>query len=320
MTLTALTKNGKLFNPSASIFAGRDELKVITQVRLAQNKGLFCPHCFAQTGEYYPVKFRNTQTRAKHFYHLADVEHARECQNYSTESDKHMAAVMIIGDTLSATSPTDIEVDNLWMESDGVTRRKPDVWIRRGDRIEVHEIQVSPISLEDLQQRSSDLKQHGASSVSWYLYGGNYNRSNRLWAKRNRVQVYHLWFEDSDIRRPTWRLDDGVGLQDEPRSSDRDRCHLKDTASSNAAKAQLVTRENLTARFQKQQQVAQSVVQGDITHIRKPGWFGVIYERPWNSTDMIDVQWIQAPEGKDLPLSPSRYPIADIRRNGEVLQ
>lgn len=300
MTLTAVTKNGTLINPSIMISTGRDELEVVFEVRNL-NDNLFCPHCLRRTGEYFPVKFRNAQSRAKHFYHLRQFDQAQECQHFSTESEKHIAAITAIADSLAATEPDEIRIDTFTMASEGVTRRKPDIWVRRGQAIEVYEVQVSPISLEDFQQRVQDARKHGAIGVTWYLYGGNFNNlSIRLWAKQNRVTIYHLWFEDGDASIPRWKVDDGVGLERSQKASASDNCS---TQSSDRHSAPETTAKP----------------KGNITHIRKPGWVGVIWEKPWGGEKILDVQWVEAPEGKTVPLFPSRYPIADLLCNGEPI-
>lgn len=295
MTLTAVTKTGDLFNPSAMIYHGRDELEVVSTVQRLASAGLFCPHCLKQTGEYRQVRFRNAQVRAKHFYHLGDSDHASECANYSNEGEKHLAAVAAVGDWLDAKEKR----FNSAMATDGVTVRRPDIWVQRGNVVEVHEIQISPISPEELQQRTQDLRAHGTSSVTWYLYGGVYNPANRQALRNVGAVIYHLWFEDG-ITFPRWKLDSGdIPKAVQRKSSVSDGCS---TQKHSGAKSIEATRSVNV-----------------VTHSRKPGWEGVIHEHPWGLPDMIDIQWVKAPKDSALPIQPSRYPLRDLLLDGAAI-
>lgn len=53
------------------------------------------------------------------------------------------------------------------------------------------------------------------------------------------------------------------------------------------------------------------------THIRKPGWVGIIYERPWGLPDHLDIMWVSSPNDvhkhRRTAGYPDRYPIRDLR-------
>ena len=302
MTLTAITKQGRLINPSVLIANGHAEAIVLVGVKNAEAAGVFCPHCLKRTGVYHPVKFRNAQVRAKHFYHPANLESAAECSTHSSESEKHLAAKVAINDWIAQSNPDEQDLDCHWMISDGAANRKPDVWVRRGALVEAHEIQISPISADDLRQRTLDLKHHGATSVHWYLYGGVFCPTNRQTLRSLGAKVFHLWFENGDAAFPKWKLDTGEGLNAIPRGA---------SASDNCA-----TRPKASAR--PEQPSARTI--NVITHKRKPGWEGVIYDWPWNLPDMLDVQWVKVPSDSRIPITPARYPLRDLLLDNSDIQ
>lgn len=318
MTLSAVTKDGEIINPSVLLALGRPEQAVMTSVRMAINTGIFCPHCLRETGKYHPVKFRNAQVRVKHFYHPANLDKASECSHYSNESEKHLAAKVAINDWIAQSKPDEQHLDCHWMKSDGVANRKPDeqhldchwmksdgvanrkpdVWVRRGNVIEAHEIQISQISDSELKQRTLDLRQHGASVVHWYLYKSVFTKPNRQILHGLGAKVFSLWFEDGDVAFPRWQVDTGEGLESKPRGSNSaDSCVVKHRARPVESRSINV-----------------------VTHNRKPGWEGVIYDWPWNLPDMIDIQWIKVPEDYTVPSHPSRYPLRDVLLDGAEIQ
>lgn len=207
MSIAALDNDLKLLVPSLMLEAGISRAEVLTAVQRRQKSGLFCPHCYQKTGKRFEVRYRNSESRRVHFYHSNLDGH--ECEHYSTESEKHLSAKAKIRDRLLLDeSVAEVHLE-FFLEMEGQAgwkTRKPDVLVIRpnGTR-EAHEVQISPISPEDLESRTCDLKQV-CDRIVWYLHGKAYNETNRLKCSNLNADCYHLWFEDSDAERPMWKL------------------------------------------------------------------------------------------------------------------
>lgn len=227
MTLSAITADFELFNPSALINSGKDRTRIVLDMRNRQKNGLYCPHCYRSSGDLIPVNFRNTETKRPHFFHLHVVEDGKECTNYSGEGEKHDAAKTFLEQFLQKQGAFEVLVDKIYVVADDGRKRKPDLLVtyELGQR-EGHEIQISPINSTQLEERTNDIRDAGVQRVVWYLYGKNFNKENRAWCCRNNVPCYHLKFDYANI--PTWTLDDAPKEAIAPPSSNSSSANAKD--------------------------------------------------------------------------------------------
>ena len=333
MTLSAITKNLLLFSPAVLLDRGRDRGAIAVQMRQLQSKGLFCPHCYRKSGEFVPIRFRNATDRKPHFFHLQALEGGTECRNFSGESEKHLAAKTAIAERLKAEQGLlNMEIDTRYLSAPDLVWRKPDILVTyQNGAIESHEVQISPIPSDAILERTADQKAHGVAQVVWYLYGGNFNRENRIACQKNAIPCYHLWFEERDDSRPRWRLGERVEFEPKPRSqsAERDTCsHV--SAEVEAVPKQAVARPTVAQALSRRAQVAwwlaqvaialsveelRSVVGSfAVAHCRKPGWVGGVYEHPFGLKGVCcDVVWLFAPD-RVMPLAvyPSRYDCRDL--------
>ena len=333
MTLTAIDRDLKIYNPAAEISANPESSQgVIEATIIAQREiGLFCPHCYQWglekdgTEQWAIVRFRKgvenadgLLSRRPHFFHPSapDKESDGKCIHWKAESDHHSSAKKYIAALAERLSGVEtVDVDTLWLETEDGRKRKPDVLVtyQNGKR-SAHEIQVSPITLDLLMQRSQDIKDAGVDSITWHLYGKNFNRELRSYLWNNGFKCFHLWFEDGE--RP--QIKEANESPDKPlkeRSSGRDTCS-RESVNYSQPKVASDTTAIAVAKPKSARTTAKEKT-FPVRHQRKPGWEGEIYESPWNLPDHLDVIWRRSPldeEGKrfPLPVDPIRYPIKDL--------
>jgi hypothetical protein len=224
MSLTAITAKMALFNPSVLIDRGIPRPSVVQSMRELQRDELYCPHCYREAGELIRVRFRNSEDRRPHFFHTDNLESGVECKNRKGESEKHNAAKVAIAESLKVHGLTNMSLDQRFLTSPEVTKRKPDVWVTYPNgATEAHEIQISAITSDVLAQRTHDLKQHGVASVHWYLHGKAYSRENRQWCHANSIPVFRLWFDGHDSC-PRWTPDKPPNRDTVHLDKPKDRC------------------------------------------------------------------------------------------------
>ena len=280
MSITALKetiRGFRLVNPSQDIATGGDRDVIVQKMRAAQDiqGGFYCPHCFEKIGEKKSVRFRNNTDKRVCFYHAGENA---ECPNWSGESDDHKRAkYAIAADLESKGCGAEIKIDSITLKDDE-KRRKPDVLATYPNgALEAHEIQLSPISIEVWQKRTDDLKLLGCASTRWY-FGSKISAGLILEASRSSTDCYRLKIDDLSV---TWDLIQRPKEKAEkppesiPYKSDKPLYH----------------------------------------HIRKPGWVGEFYARPWGLEHlMVDLIWIASPNGEHLERrrKPERYPLRDL--------
>jgi len=65
-------------------------------------------------------------------------------------------------------------------------RRRADVYVRLPDGgVEVHEMQLAPITPDELKERTNDYFSAGVNDVHWWLGGNADNDRNRQWCRDN---------------------------------------------------------------------------------------------------------------------------------------
>ncbi|MCU0553111.1 MAG: hypothetical protein MUC48_27595, partial [Leptolyngbya sp. Prado105] len=232
MTLTAINSKLELFNPSALIEQGDDPADVAFSSRESMKDGLFCPHCYQRLGKLHEVRYRHTSSRRVHFYHPKYEAESRDCKNHSGESEKHLSAKAAIARRLEIDGLTNIKIEaRIELLDPALTFRKPDILLTYPNGVmEAHEIQISPITSDELARRTQGLKQHGCGSVVWYLAGKNYSEENRRWCHANNVKYFRLWFEDSDPAMARWEAGKPPqSAQQRKSGSSTDQCSTKPT-------------------------------------------------------------------------------------------
>jgi len=198
----------ELICPSARIESGEDLTTVVDSIRKSQFADqVFCPHCYESLNKLYPVRFRNNTTRRVCFYHPKYESNSQECRNWQGESEKHHSAKDAIKRYFEIHGVADLSVREEFRlkDSDAPTRQPDLMLIYPNGTMKAIEVQISYINSLQLMERTSDIRNHGVSTVSWYLHGKNYNEENRKWCSANNVGCFHLWFENSDNAKPKWK-------------------------------------------------------------------------------------------------------------------
>jgi len=236
MTLSAMISNNggyDLICPSARIESGEDFTVVVDLIRNAQVANqVFCPHCYETLGKLYPVRFRNNTTKRVCFFHPKYEKRSQECINYGGESEKHYSSKDAIKRHFEIHGVAGLSVvQELGLRSPDTRNRQPDLKVTYPNgATEAIEVQISYINSLQLMERTSDIRKHGVSTVSWYLYGKNYNEENRKWCAANNVKCFHLWFEDSDDAKPKWKeAEPYTELRIKTDSAASDRCPSADS-------------------------------------------------------------------------------------------
>jgi hypothetical protein len=208
MSLTALTRELNPLNPSLLMANGKPRLSVSKQCKAAQdNGGLYCYHCYRRTQQFLPVRFRNAETKRAHFYHPRLEGAQKECENFSGESEKHLFAKTAIEARLRIQGLTDVSFEvKLIVDFSLGRHRQPDLLVTYPNgALEAHEVQISPLTLAQLQERTADLKRR-CGGVVWYLHGEAYSVANREWLDQNGIKSYRLFFVNNDAAEPKWVL------------------------------------------------------------------------------------------------------------------
>lgn len=207
MTLTALTGEGNLYNPSIFLELTGDRSAVIDIARSVQKRiGFFCPHCYAATKEMLPIRIRNTESRRIHFFHERSPEGSdHRCANYKNMSERHLNAQAAIQQHYTTNFPTcTIKLEAILRSNPALAFSRPDVLILYPNGVqEVHEVQLSAITGERIVERTQKLKANGAGNVIWYLGEKAYNAETVNTCLSNAIAVNKITFTDDDM--PSWK-------------------------------------------------------------------------------------------------------------------
>lgn len=216
MTLHAITEDGRIISPYRMI--GDSPVHEIYQdIRKEQlSSKFFCYECYAKQGALEVVRFRGTNHEKvrPHFAHSSDDA----CPNKATgvESERHIAAKTVIGHHLEIDGFT-VEPEK-FLGTDASRHRRPDVVAHRSVdgvvEIQAHEIQLSPITCDELDERTENILAHfeamypdGIATVHWYLGRKNQNPEHLSWAKSTfQTKNYGISFGPRDglDHYPTW--------------------------------------------------------------------------------------------------------------------
>jgi hypothetical protein len=206
MSLTALTSSDGLYNPSLILEITKDRDTVVRNTRMMQKAyGFSCPHCFALTGERLPVHIRNTPDRRIHFVHEKSLEGGQRCVNHRNMSERHLNAQSAIQQYYTTKFPTcTIKLEVRLQSHPKLAFNRPDVLILYPNGVqEVHEVQLSPMTGEELLERTTSLKANGAGNVIWYLGDKGYSTETVNSCLKNAIAVNKLSFTDDDM--PSWK-------------------------------------------------------------------------------------------------------------------
>lgn len=205
MSLTALTPSNALYNPSLILELTKDRETVVRNTRIMQKTyGFVCPHCFAWTGERLPVRVRNSEDRRIHFVHEKSVGDGRKCANYRNMSERHLNAQAAIQQYYTTRFPTcTIKLEAILRSHPKLAFNRPDVLILYPNGVqEVHEVQLSPMTGEELLDRTASLKGNGVGNVIWYLGDKGYSTETVNSCLKSGIAVNKLSFTDDDM--PSW--------------------------------------------------------------------------------------------------------------------
>jgi competence CoiA-like predicted nuclease len=215
MVLSAITAAGQIVTPYKMLAQGLSTHDAYDQIRKAQDRGVayFCPHCLKFHKKQIPVKFRGTspENARPHFFHPGDG--TDKCSASSPESEAHFTTKDYLAEWLRQKGATDVfaeyHLDNL----DGHVRR-PDILAIYGntERVEAHEVQISPITSSEVSQRTEDIlaqceaKWPGVPcSVTWYMAKRNAQKQeikDYFLSVDNDIKGYRLQWDENKI--PVW--------------------------------------------------------------------------------------------------------------------
>jgi competence CoiA-like predicted nuclease len=205
MSLTALTSSNGLYNPSLILEVTKDRDTVVRNARIMQKAyGFSCPHCFALTGERLPVYIRNASDRRIHFVHEKSLKGGQKCTNHRNMSERHLNAQSAIQHYYTTKFPTcTIKLEVRLQSHPKLTFNRPDVLILYPNGVqEVHEVQLSPMTGEELLARTASLKANGAGNVVWYLGDKGHSTETVNSCLKSAITVNKLSFTDDDM--PSW--------------------------------------------------------------------------------------------------------------------
>jgi competence CoiA-like predicted nuclease len=127
---------------------------------------------------------RHTLMVSAHFAHKPNKD--RTCLYDSiTESEEHRAAKQVVAETLRKHTPYE-ESEVLLEYHIAKIQRIADVLVKFPDKsYEVHEIQLSAISTDEIAARTEDYLSVGIQDVIWWLGKDADTATNREWTKTN---------------------------------------------------------------------------------------------------------------------------------------
>jgi hypothetical protein len=166
MSLSAITQNRQVFNPSSKIEIGFDRKNIQLSYRAKAKEGsLFCPHCFVE-GNLEPVLFRSGgESKRDHFFHASS---SSKC-SYSPMTEKHINAQSWVADSLQKKYPdAKITFEFRIKSQEGSSR--PDICAEMPDgSLRAFEIQISKITEYEVKIRTKKLLEFGCKDVTWFF-------------------------------------------------------------------------------------------------------------------------------------------------------
>jgi len=200
--LTAMSDEFNYFNPS--LYTQNEREATIPLIRELTREGrMICPHCFVKDGQKHEVSLVNPKDKITHFRHKQG-DRTKECSSYRGESDKHLTAKLALVAQLTQDGGY-AEIETRKYGETGLFRT-PDVTstFLNGDK-HAHEVQVSPITVEALKERTNALRSIGFKHVHWYLIEKNRKDENvNFLIDHFTASAYHLLFDRDGI--PSWSI------------------------------------------------------------------------------------------------------------------
>lgn len=216
MALTAIAQdlegNKKLITPFKMVeSSGVTKATEVYQALEAEKKSgiqFYCGDCYLDRDQLIDVVFRRTDAR-KTRPHFAHIGAHGGCAGSSPETVKHRTAKTVLATYLQEKGGR-VEVEYT-LNTGQAQLRRPDVFAEFIDRVEAHEIQVSPINGGEITQRTNDLLAHlknrfpdHAAIVYWYLAPRNQKPDN--WGSFNFIDRHGLILCFDEVTgAPVWQ-------------------------------------------------------------------------------------------------------------------
>jgi len=166
MSLSAITRDFTIYNPSAKVEMGFDRFSTQSSCReKAKKQELFCPHCLLSKNELIPVSFRSGgDLKRDHFFHLKG---ATECVGYNPITEKHINAQSWIAECLQKKYPLSVIYKEFVLKTNQLNSRPDILMISEYGLHTAFEIQISRITVHEVAQRTKNLLQIGCNEVVW---------------------------------------------------------------------------------------------------------------------------------------------------------
>ena len=216
MALTAIAQdlegNKKLITPFKMVeSSGVTKATEVYQALEAEKKSgiqFYCGDCYLDQDKLIDVVFRRTDAR-KTRPHFAHIGANGGCVGSNPETVKHRTTKTVLATYLQEKGGR-VEVEYT-LNTGQAQLRRPDVFAEFVDRVEAHEIQVSPINGGEISQRTDDLLAHlkhrfpeHVAIVYWYLAPRNQKPDN--WSSFNFVDRHGLILDfDKVTGAPIWQ-------------------------------------------------------------------------------------------------------------------
>ena len=149
-----------------------------------------------------PMFIRGSEKVTYHFAHYPrDPKGPVQCSDREKETPEHLLAKGHLADVLIQKLSTHVDVkveEEFWLSE---IQRKADVLVifPMGWRI-AHEIQLSPISIDELEKRTNDYLSAGIDVVWWFGNKAD-TETNRRWAIRNTGNCYSIQIQPENKSR-----------------------------------------------------------------------------------------------------------------------
>jgi len=208
MSLSAITKDLVIQNPSAQIDMGFDRFSVQASYRDKAKRGeMFCPHCFFSGGELNVVTFRGGgNKRRDHFFH-SNI--SSECVGYSPITEKHINAQSWLAESLQKKYPSAKIHKEFILKTDELNSRPDVLMVLEDGTNRAFEIQISKIGVMEVERRTRKLLDIGCHDVTWCFtkYSSSLEISQRLALM---AQKHSLIEFNSDLSVKSVCLSDGL--------------------------------------------------------------------------------------------------------------
>ncbi len=160
------------------LFALNDDSIPISATRAERQKNYLCPECSAR------VRLRSGPHRQNHFYHLS---HPKPCHQHQ-KSLEHLQTQLKLLDLIGNEGHIECPFPTLGRIADVAWHAKKIIF----------EIQCSPITQEEVQNRNQNYQQLGYE-VIWILHDRRFNKTY-LSASENYLRTISSYFTDIDKR------------------------------------------------------------------------------------------------------------------------